>query len=268
MPNFEVNTQVIELIPQENAPFLHLAGNIIPALAAGEPFAKICSHVITEGMKAKVATDHPLFQCAMWMMYQIGVRGLSVDFEKEEINIKQTEKSELDGVPYEQHFSSGNAGTGRAMVATLMMISNRALRINGEEVQVRPQPLETMKRVNAEVLQSRKFGEELHVTALRRLMMLLVGGTPREDPEVLAAMQVVADLNVRSFSFTPDGTQVSLEGFSETNAMAMAYLHNMDPVQMESMLQRVRNLNLRCQESNPSEATKANSPRPTPRRRQ
>ena len=45
MTTMQFNNQTVELKPQENGPFLHLAGNMIPALSAGEPFAKICCHI-------------------------------------------------------------------------------------------------------------------------------------------------------------------------------------------------------------------------------
>mgnify|MGYP003342235058 CR=1 FL=1 len=169
MTTMRFNDQTIDLKPQENAPFLHLAGNMIPALAAGEPFARICCHILSEGMKQQAPTDHPLMQCAMWMLHQVGVRSVSIDLEKEQVTIGQPEKSGLEGVPFGEHFTTGNAATGRAAVATLMLLSSRSVRVNGEEWPVRPQPLETMKRVNAEVIQSRKFNEEHHITATRQI---------------------------------------------------------------------------------------------------
>ena len=66
------------------------------------------------------------------------------------------------------------------------------------------------------------------------------------SPDVRAALQVVADLNVRSFSYSPDGKQVSMEGFNEVNALVMAYLNNMTPEQSKSLMDRVKALNERC----------------------
>ena len=248
MTTMQFNNQTVELKPQENGPFLHLAGNMIPALSAGEPFAKICCHILSEGMKQNAPTDHPLMQCAMWMLYQVGVRTITIDLEKEEVNMGQPEKTSLEGVPFGEHFTPGNAATGRAVVATLMLITSRSVRVNGEEWPVRPQPLETMKRVNAEVVQSRKFNEEHHITATRRLLSLLLAGKTKDDPEVLASLQVMADLHVRSFRYTADGSQVVFEAFNEPNALAMAYMHNMDPAQTQNMLQRVHAMNMRCQQ--------------------
>ena len=127
-----------------------------------------------------------------------------------------------------------------------MVLTNRYVRVNGEEWRVLPQPLETMKRVNQEVLQSRQFGEELHVTALRRFIHEIMQGKAKDSPEVRAALQVVADLNVSSFSFSPDGKQVSMEEFNELNALVMAYLHAMSPEQTKSLVDRVKGLNERC----------------------
>lgn len=254
------NDQTIELKPQENAPFLHLAGNMIPALAAGEPFARICCHVLSEGMKQKAPTDHALMQCAMWMLHQVGVRSISIDLQQEQVNMGQPEKTSLEGVPFGEHFTPGNAATGRAVVATLMLLSTRSVRVNGEEWPVRPQPLETMKRVNAEVIQSRRLNEEHHITATRRLLSQLMAGKTKDDPELLASLQVMADLHVRSFRYSPDGSQVVFEAFNEPNALAMAYLHNMDPVQTQNILQRVRAMNQRCQQG-------GSTPPPVTRRR-
>jgi hypothetical protein len=246
MTSIKLNDAVIELKPQENGPFLQLANTFIPALASGKPFAEICGTIVGQGLQQKVPSDHPMFQGALWMLHQVGVREMRIDLEKGEIHIATPEKSGLEDVPFEEHFTPGNVATGRAMVATLMVLSGRTVRVNGEEVRVVPQPLETMKRVNQEVLQSRQFGEELHITALRRLLAELFSGKAKDSPEVLASLQVVADLNVRSFRYSPDGKQVFLEGFNELNALVMAYLHNMPPDQRKTLVDRVKALNERC----------------------
>jgi hypothetical protein len=246
MSSIRLNDATIELKPQENGPYLQLANSIIPALASGKAFAEICCTIVGQGLQQKVPQDHPFFQCALWMLHQVGVRELRIDVEKGEIQITTPEGNAIEGVPFEEHFTPGNASTGRAMVATLMVFSSRTVRVNGEMLRVVPQPLETMKRVNQEVLQSRQFGEELHVTALRRLLGELLAGKAKDSPEVLASLQVVADLNVASFRFSPDGKQVFMEGFNEVNALAMAYLHNMPPEQAKSLVDRVKALNERC----------------------
>jgi len=246
MPSITLNGSTIELKPQENGPYLHLANSLIPALAGGQPFAEICCNVVAQGLAEKIPSDHALFQCALWMLWQVGVRTLTIELESGKVTIGQPEKSDLEGRPFEEHFTPGNRATGRAMVATLMAISQRSVRVNGEEWRVVPQPLETMKRVNQEVLQSRGLGEDLHVTALRRLLTEIFAGKAKDSPEVLASLQVVADLNVRSFSYSADGKQVSMEAFNEVNALAMAYLHNMPPEQAKSLVERVKALNERC----------------------
>jgi len=246
MPSITLNDSTIELKPQENGPYLHLANSLIPALAGGQPFAELCCNVLAQGLAEKIPSDHALFQCTLWMLWQVGVRTLRIEIETGKVTIGQPEKSDLEGRPFEEHFTPGNVATGRAMVATLMVLSGRTVRVNGEEVRVVPQPLETMKRVNQEVLQSRQFGEELHITALRRLLAELFSGKAKDSPEVLASLQVVADLNVRSFRYSPDGEQVFLEGFNELNALVMAYLHNMPPDQRKTLVDRVKALNERC----------------------
>jgi hypothetical protein len=269
MPSITLNDATIELTPQENGPYLHLANSLVPALASGQPFAQICCNVIAQGLAEKVPIENALFQCTLWMLWQVGVRSLAIELESGKVTIGQPEKSDLEGRPFEEHFSTGNRATGRALVATLMAISQRTVRVNGEEWRVVPQPLETMKRVNQEVLQSRKFGEDLHVTALRRLLHEILQGKAKDSPEVLAALQVVADLNVRSFSFSPDGKQVSMEAFNEINALVMAYLHNMPPEQAQGLVDRVRALNERCRTGGaPGPGTTAPGPQVNRRRRQ
>jgi hypothetical protein len=190
----------------------------------------------------------------------VGVRNMRINPQAGEVNIQQPEKSDLEGRPFEEHFTPGNMATGRAMVASLMVLTNRYVRVNGEEWRVLPQPLETMKRVNQEVLQSRQFGEELHVTALRRLLTELMAGKPKDSPDVLAALQVVADLNVRSFTHSSDGRQVSMEGFNELNALVMAYLHNMSPEQSKALVDRVKALNERCRTGDGAGFVPSNAP--------
>lgn len=260
MPSITLNDATIELKPQENGPYLHLANSLIPALAGGQPFAELCCNVLAQGLAEKIPSDHALFQCTLWMLWQVGVRALRIELESGKVTITTPEKSDLEGRPFEEHFTTGNMATGRAMVATLMALSQRSVRVNGEEWRVVPQPLETMKRVNQEVLQSRKFGEELHVTALRRLLHELFQGKAKDSPEVLAALQVVADLNVRSFSYSADGKQVSMEAFNEVNALVMAYLHNMPPEQSKALVDRVKVLNERCRTGDAPGVAPTNAP--------
>ncbi|NBX24983.1 MAG: hypothetical protein EBQ99_02865 [Planctomycetes bacterium] len=246
MTTIEFNGNQIELKPQENAHFLHLANNFIPLLSAGEPFAKVCALVLADGMRKSVGMEHPLMQSTFWMMHQVGVRSVTIDLESQQVNFGETTRSDMEGRPFEENFSPGNQATGRAMVATLMAVTQRSVRVNGEEWAVRVQPLETMKRVNQETMQSRQFGEEIHVTAVRRLIMLLMQGKTRDDAEVLAALQVVADLNVRGFRHSADGKQVAFEAFSEPNALAMAYLSNLSPDHRDRAVAKARELNARC----------------------
>jgi hypothetical protein len=246
MTTIDFNGNRIELKPQENAHFLHLANNFIPLLSAGEPFAKVCALVLADGLRKSVGMEHPLMQSTFWMMHQVGVRRVTIDLESQQVNFGETAKSDMEGRPFEENFSPGNQATGRAMVATLMALTQRSVRVNGEEWAVRVQPLETMKRVNQETMQSRQFGEEIHVTAVRRLITLLMQGKTKEDAEVLAALQVVADLNVRGFRHSADGKQVAFEAFSEPNALAMAYLSNLSPDHRDRAVAKARELNDRC----------------------
>jgi hypothetical protein len=246
MTTIELNGNRIELKPQENAHYLHLANNFIPLLSAGEPFAKVCALVLADGMRKSVGTEHPLMQSTLWMMHQVGVRTVKIDLEGQQVNFGETAASDMEGRPFEENFTPGNQATGRAMVATLMAVTQRSVRVNGEEWAVRVQPLETMKRVNQETMQSRQFGEEIHVTAVRRLVTLLMQGKAKDDAEVLAALQVVADLNVRGFRHSADGKQVAFEAFSEPNALAMAYLSNLSPDHRDRAVAKARELNDRC----------------------
>lgn len=254
MTTIELNGSRIELKPQENVHYLRLANNFIPLLSAGEPFAKICALVLADGMRKSVGTEHPLMQSALWMMHQVGVRTVVIDLDSQQVNFGETAGSDMEGRPFEENFTPGNQATGRAMVATLMAVTQRSVRVNGEEWAVRVQPLETMKRVNQETMQGRQFGEEIHVTAVRRLVTLLMQGKAKDDAEVMAALQVVADLNVRGFRFSADGKQVAFEAFSEPNALAMAYLSNLSPDHRDRAVAKARELNDRCMGKAPQPA--------------
>ena len=262
MTTIEFNGTAIELKPQSNAHYLHLANNFIPLMSAGEPFAKICAIVLADGLKRSVGIEHPLMQSTLWMMHQVGVRKVSVDVESQQANFGEPVKSDMEGRPFEENFTQGNEATGRAMVASLMAITQRSVRINGEEWPVRAQPRETMQRVNEETLRSKQVGEDIHVTAVRRLVMHLMQGKPKDDPEVLAALQVVADVNVRSFRHSSDGRQVAFEAFSEHNALALAYLSNLSPDNRDRAVAKAKELNARCMGKPPEPAA-----RPLGRRR-
>lgn len=207
--------------------------------------------MLADGIRKSVGTEHPLMQSTFWMMHQVGVRKLTIDMESQQVSFGETAASGLEGRPFEENFTAGNQATGRAMVATLMAVTQRFVRVNGEEWAVRVQPLEIMKRVNQETMQSRQFGEDIHVTAVRRLVMLLVQGKAKDDPEVMAALQVVADLNVRGFRHSEDGRQVAFEAFSEPNALAMAYLSNLSPEHRDRAVAKAKELNERCMGKSP-----------------
>ena len=119
-----------------------------------------------------------------------------------------------------------------------------------------------MQRVNEETLRSKQVGEDIHVTAVRRLVMHLMQGKPKDDPEVLAALQVVADVNVRSFRHSSDGRQVAFEAFSEHNALALADLSNLSPDNRDRAVAKAKELNARCMGKPPEPAA-----RPLGRRR-
>ncbi|MCE9619679.1 MAG: hypothetical protein K8R92_07195 [Planctomycetes bacterium] len=245
MTQIEVNNVAVELKPQERQSFAQLANTLLPGMIAGKKIIELLCSVVAEGSKRGVEATHPTFQASLWAMHQIGVRGVRINLETNNADLRTEKSTEFEKQPFESHFTQGNIATGRALVATLLYFTNRSIRINNVVRPVVPQPLEAMKQVNQAVTQSRLAGEDVPATAAKYFLKMVEAGHADDSKEIQTAVHVLADCSVSALSYDIPGKSITIEGFSEANACAIAYLQGFDPQQIEQMHQRIVGMNAR-----------------------
>ena len=204
MIQIEVNNVLVELKPQERQVFAQLINSMLPAMVGGKKIIELLCSIISEGGKRGIETTNPTYQAALWAMYQIGVRGVRIHNETNNADLKTEKTTEFDKQPFESHFTMGNITTGRAMVASMLLFTNRSMRVNQVMQQVVPQTIDLMKPTNEAVMKSRLAGEEIHITAARYFMKMIEAGHATDSSEVRCALQVLADLSVAAFSYSVD----------------------------------------------------------------
>lgn len=245
MIQMEVNNVSVELKPQERQIFAQLLNSMLPAMVGGKKIIELLCSIIAEGDKRGIEKTNPTYQAALWAMYQIGVRGVRVNNETNNADLKTEKSTEFDKQPFETHFTLGNISTGRAMVASMILFTNRNMRVNQVMQPVVPQTIEMMKPTNEAVMKSRLAGEEIHITAARYFMKMIEAGHAMDSAEVRCALQVLADLSVAAFSYSVENKTINIEGFNEANACALAYMQGMDVDQISQMHSRVAGANAR-----------------------
>ncbi len=245
MIQIEVNNVLVELKSQDRQIFLQLLNSMLPAMIGGKKIIELLCSILSEGNKRGIETTNPTFQAALWAMYQIGVRGVRINNETNSADLKTEKSTEFDKQPFESHFTLGNIVTGRAMVASMLLFTNRTMRVNQVMQPVVPQTLELMKPTNEAVMKTRLAGEEIQVAAARYFMSMIEAGHASDSSEVRCALQVLSDLSVAAFSYNVQNKTFSIEGFNEANTCALAYLQGMSPEQIAQMHSRTVAANAR-----------------------
>jgi hypothetical protein len=130
MIQMEVNNVPIELKPQDRQVFTQLMNSILPAMVGGKKLIELLCSILSEGSKRGIETTNPTYQAVLWAMYQVGVRGIRINSETNNADLKTEKSTEFDKQPFESHFTTGNITTGRAMVASMILFTNRNMRVN------------------------------------------------------------------------------------------------------------------------------------------
>ena len=245
MIQMEVNNVPIELKPQDRQVFTQLMNSILPAMVGGKKLIELLCSILSEGSKRGIETTNPTYQAVLWAMYQVGVRGIRINNETNNADLKTEKSTEFDKQPFESHFTTGNITTGRAMVASMILFTNRNMRVNQVMQPVVPQTIEMMKPTNEAVMKARLAGEDIHITAARYFVRMIEAGHSMESPEVRCALQVLADLSVAAFSYSVENKTINIEGFNEANACALAYLQGVDAEHIAQVHKRAVGANAR-----------------------
>jgi hypothetical protein len=71
---------------------------------------------------------------------------------------------------------------------------------------------------------------------------LLAGGSDQNDLRLRAAVEIAADLGIRSMLVDASTRQLRIDGFNEQAALAAAYFQNAPPEQFKAALTRIQTL--------------------------
>jgi hypothetical protein len=239
-----LNGTSIKLQPQPRPVFMNLAATIIKSMYDAPNFGAIISGLLADGLEKQVAHDNPLFQAALWLMHEMGVREFRIDVEAKRMEVDRQLSAEERARDTSDPYTKGNIATGRAVIASVANLRNRQFVLNGTSVQVRLQEKAQMEEHVQAVVKSRGVNEDLYSAAMRGLVGRVMEGLPAEDPKVQCAILLLSDLGVRGMRIVKeeDRVNVSIEGLNEHDAMAAAFLQGAETEQIHQARDRIRNL--------------------------
>ena len=239
-----LNGASIKLQPQPRPVFMNLAATIIKSMYDAPNFGAIISGLLADGLEKKVDQDNPLFQAALWLMHEMGVREFRIDVEGKRMEVDRQLSQEERERDTSDPYTKGNIATGRAVIASVANLRNRTFALNGTIVQVRLQEKALMEEHVQAVVKSRGVNEDLYSAAMRGLVGRVMEGLPAEDPKVQCAILLLSDLGVRGMRVVKEEERVnvSIEGLNENDAMAAAFLQGAEPEQIHQARDRIRNL--------------------------
>ncbi|MEY4833694.1 MAG: hypothetical protein RL527_1907 [Planctomycetota bacterium] len=239
-----LNGTSIKLQPQPRPVFMSLAATIIKSMYDAPNFGAIISGLLADGLEKKVDQDNPLFQAALWLMHEMGLREFRIDVEGKRMEVDRQLSQEERERDTSDPYTKGNIATGRAVIASVANLRNRTFALNGTIVQVRLQEKALMEEHVQAVVKSRGVNEDLYSAAMRGLVGRVMEGLPAEDPKVQCAILLLSDLGVRGMRVVKEEERVnvSIEGLNENDAMAAAFLQGAEPEQIHQARDRIRNL--------------------------
>ena len=239
-----LNGMSIKLQPQPRPVFMSLAATIIKSMYNAPNFGAIISGLLADGIEKKVDHDNQLFQAALWIMHEMGVREFRIDVEAKRMEVDRQLSQEERERDTSDPYTKGNIATGRAVIVSVANLRNREFVLNGTPVKVRLQEKALMEEHVQAVVKSRGMNEDLYTAAMRSLVGRVMEGLPTEDPKVQCAILLLSDLGVRGMRIVKDGERanVSIDALNEHDAMAAAFLQGAETEQIHQVRDRIRNL--------------------------
>jgi hypothetical protein len=260
MPQFNLNGTSVELVPQDRQVFTWLANQVYRKLHADKapPLPGLLAMIALDAPKQQIPLDDPRPQAVMWTLHQLGVDGVTLDEANSQVTWNRGTHEDVGKRPFVQHFTEEGVRDGRALAASLSVVLQRTIRINGNEVPVRIVDIDLL-RAQVEELKKRHTDEKLDMSlaAARYVAELMASGVPDHDLRLRAALEMAADLAVRSLVVDMANQQVRVEAFNEMGALAAAFFQNVPVEQFENALKRAQVLNAAAQETNRKAAAKA-----------
>jgi hypothetical protein len=147
-----------------------------------------------------------------------------------------------------------------------VVVAGRHVKVNGIEMHVKINNFELIKAQAAEMEKRRLDPKhDPAMAAASYLAELLSQGADQNDLRLRAAIELAADLGIRSLFIDAATRQLRIEGFNEQAALAAAYFQGAPVEQFQSAILRAQTLNKmaleNAQKSGRSPATRADSVR-------
>ena len=276
MPTFKLNGAEVELVPQDRSAFMWLASQVYRRIHEGPPIPAILTMFAHEGVTTQaLAPTDARVQAILWTMWQMGIGSAHVEGEGEQRQIKweKGEQENIDAKPVIDHFTEDATTDGRALACAILVANNRRVRVNGVEFAVKVNNMDLIKAQAAEIEKRRKDpGHDPAMAAAAYIAELLSGGADQNDLRLRAALEVAADLGMRSMVVDPSSRTLRIDGFNEQAALATAFLQGAPVEQFKAALTRVQTLNrmaedqakLLAKQGQPGGTAKQRVPSPPP----
>jgi FtsZ-binding cell division protein ZapB len=190
--------------------------------------------------------DDSVVQTVLWALHDLGVSKLEYDLEKKSMNLTEVKDTEASRGG-EGAMAVAACETGRAYVAALANAQQRVIQFNGQPFRVFPQNRETLQRVSKMIHANRLVNEDLVFTACRSVGAMLQQGKAQNDPEFLAAVEIVTSFGVADIVVDVQSKKLGIRQFKEANAMATALLQGAMPKQVQQVRERVHGWQERLQ---------------------
>ena len=240
--SIQVNGQSIALVPQERGPFMHLSSQLIPQLDQGAELAPLLFGILAQGLQSNQPMTHPVAQCTLWMLWQMGIRELAIDLEQQRAHVQKSLTPEERVRDTTDPYSPGGIGCGRGNLQAVSVFTRRQFRLDGDLIPVKLRPSDDLKAAMKAVQDERLMQEWPTLTAARLMAGMIFSGATREDPRVLAMVQVLADHGIAALRIDASSRTITFEGFEPEFAAAAAYLQGGDAAAIGRVRQGVREM--------------------------
>jgi hypothetical protein len=260
--SIQVNGQAIELVPQERGPFMHLSSQLIPQLDQGAELAPVLFGIIAQGLQSNQPMTHPVAQSVLWMLWQMGIRDLAIDLEQQRAHVQKSLTPEERARDTTDPYSPGGISCGRGNLQAVSVFSRRQFRLDGEMIRVKLRPPDDLKAAMKAVQEERLLQEWPTLTAARLMAGMIFSGATREDPRVLAMVQVLADHGIAALRIDATSRTITFEGFEPEFAAAAAYLQGGDATAIARVRQGVREMIARASQATQQPAQVASGTAP------
>lgn len=245
--SFVLDGTAVPLAPQDRGAFAWLASQVYRRMHEGPPLPALLTLFAHEGTTAQgIPASDPRIQAILWTLRQMGVASARMEAEGNERQVKwdRGDHPTIEAFPFMENFTEEGIREGRALAAALVSTFGRRIRVNGVEMPVKVSNIELLQAQAAEMEKRRSDPKHDPVMAAAAYVAELIsGGSDQNDLRLRAALELAADLGVRSMMVDPSRRQLRIEGFNEQACLAAAYLQGAPVEQFQAAINRARALN-------------------------